>query len=169
MQFTKESILKIAMTQSAVDAGCKPEDFLRQENVIGAGSEASPAARKYLELPFACNLISYGSNIVASVSDDCREAVEAYLLRTPIAHCFETPVSTCLTRRLPERGFKPALWRSIFFPTRKSSVRFPVRICSASLQSRTSPRCTGGSGATPCAKNGRSWICSLWAPLTGKS
>lgn len=70
MQFTKESILKIAMTQSAVDAGCKPEDFLRQENVI-VRSEASPAARKYLELPFACNLISYGSNIVASVSDDC--------------------------------------------------------------------------------------------------
>lgn len=115
MQFTKESILKIAMTQSAVDAGCKPEDFLRQENVI-VRSEASPAARKYLELPFACNLISYGSNIVASVSDDCREAVEAYLLRTPIAHCFETPGIHLLDAALAGKGLQTCFMAEYFLP-----------------------------------------------------
>ena len=115
MQFTKESILKIAMTQSAVDAGCKPEDFLRQENVI-VRSEVSPAARKYLELPFACNLISYGSNIVASVSDDCREAVEAYLRRTPIAHCFEPPGIHLFDAALAGKGLQTCFMAEYFLP-----------------------------------------------------
>ena len=38
----------------------------RAENVI-AYSKKNPAARRYLELPLACNLISYGNNVVASI------------------------------------------------------------------------------------------------------
>lgn len=87
---TNGDILKIAMVQSAIDAGCQPEDFLRNENVVVL-SKDNPNARKYLKLPFDCNLISYGTNIVASVSAECRDAVNDYISRYPVEHCFETP------------------------------------------------------------------------------
>lgn len=63
---TNEEILRIAMQQSAADLDCKSEDFLKKENII-AISKKNNKARKYLDLPFDCNLVSYGNNIVASV------------------------------------------------------------------------------------------------------
>lgn len=56
VNFTNKSILQIAMQQSAVDANCNAEDFMCKENII-VTSAANPEARKYLTLPFACNLI----------------------------------------------------------------------------------------------------------------
>ena len=53
-----QQILQIAMAQSAIDSGCRAEDFLSPESrtVI---SRPSPDARRYLELPFFCDLTSY--------------------------------------------------------------------------------------------------------------
>ena len=69
MKLTNESIYQIAMQQSAIDANCKTEDFSRTENVITISKE-NELARKYLKLPHICNLISYGNNIVATVSEE---------------------------------------------------------------------------------------------------
>ena len=33
MRLTQEMIFETALRQSAIDANCRPEDFLRQENV----------------------------------------------------------------------------------------------------------------------------------------
>ena len=52
---TNEDILRVAMRQSAVDLGCNEEDFLNKENRIVI-SKKDNHARKYLELPFECNL-----------------------------------------------------------------------------------------------------------------
>ena len=89
---TQEQILSIALAQSAVDCGCAPEDFLRPENVI-VPSTPHPQARRYLELPFLCDLVSYGANIVASVSGPYGPIVRDYLDRygAHIEGCFETP------------------------------------------------------------------------------
>lgn len=63
---TNAEILAIALRQSAIDSSCAPDDFLSHQNktVISA---KHPEARKYLSLPFTCDLTSYGNNIVASV------------------------------------------------------------------------------------------------------
>lgn len=53
-------ILEIAMKQSAVDLNCRESDFEKSENVVVI-SEKNPAARRYLELPFDCNLVTYGA------------------------------------------------------------------------------------------------------------
>ena len=63
---TNKEILRTAMEQSAIDANCQAEDFMKTEHVI-VTSKKNPEARRYLELPLACNLISYGNNIVASM------------------------------------------------------------------------------------------------------
>ncbi len=66
---TNKDILNIAMKQSAVDSNCNADDFKSFENKVVISKE-NPNARKYLELPFYCDLTSYGNNIVASVSKE---------------------------------------------------------------------------------------------------
>lgn len=62
-----QEILQIALQQSAYDCNCRPEDFLSSQNLV-TQSKAHPLARKYLPLPFQCDFVSYGSNIVAQAS-----------------------------------------------------------------------------------------------------
>ena len=87
---TNSEILEIAMNQSAIDANCDINDFIRHDNVI-CESKKNPNARKYLQLPLPCNLISYGSNIVASIDMQYKDIVEEYINKYPIENCFETP------------------------------------------------------------------------------
>lgn len=49
MHMTNKNILEIAMRQSALDANCNAEDFIREDNVIVI-SAANSGARKYLNL-----------------------------------------------------------------------------------------------------------------------
>ena len=85
-----KDILRIAMEQSAVDMNCSAEDFTRPENVIAVSAKNS-GARIYLELPFICDMVTYGSNITASAGEEYIPAVKEYLAHAEIMHCFETP------------------------------------------------------------------------------
>lgn len=87
---TNRDILKIAMAQSAADLNCDAADFSAEENRV-ALSAPREDARKYLSLPFDCDLVSYGQNVVASVRPDIENIVRAYLGKYQAAHCFETP------------------------------------------------------------------------------
>lgn len=98
-KITNEEMLRIAMEQSAVDSGCKAEDFLSDENKVVI-SEKSDGARKYLKLPFLCDLASYGNNIVASVSPELKDIVTDYINAFPPYHCFETPNMLVLQEKL---------------------------------------------------------------------
>ena len=115
MQFTNDRILQIAMQQSAIDANCCADDFLREENIIAASRE-NPAARKYLTLPFACNLISYGNNIVASITEKYHSIVSDYINRFPVAHCFETPNLHVLDDAMLKEGFRVCFMAEYFLP-----------------------------------------------------
>lgn len=112
---TNADIKRIAMQQSAVDAGCCPEDFEKGENVVVL-SQNHPDARRYLTLPFDCDLISYGINIVASVSEECREAVTAYINKFPAEHCFETPNLHVLNDAMEKMGKRVCFMAEYFLP-----------------------------------------------------
>ena len=115
MRLTQEMIFGTALRQSAIDANCRPEDFLRQENVVVL-SQKDPAARKYLELPLACQLISYGNNIVASVEESCRKLAADYISRFPPYRCFETPHMHILDGGLREMGLRTCFMAEYFLP-----------------------------------------------------
>lgn len=100
---TKKQILEIAMKQSAADSNCDWRDFTNQQNKVVVSRE-SENARKYLELPFLCDLTSYGTNIVASVSPELGEFVTDYIHRFPVEHCFETPNLHVLMNRIRPLG-----------------------------------------------------------------
>lgn len=112
---TNQDIWRIALQQSAYDCNCKPEDFTKNENVI-TRSAAHPLARKYLPLPFACDMVSYGSNIVAQTSQEAEEAVRTYLENYPVAHAFETPSIHALDELLHPHGLKTCFMAEYFLP-----------------------------------------------------
>ena len=115
MRFTNEDILRIAMRQSAIDANCRADDFMKTENVV-VTSVPNPNARKYLALPLACNLISYGNNIVASVEEKYRGVVTDYISRFPVEHCFETPNLHVLNDELQKDGLRICFMAEYFLP-----------------------------------------------------
>lgn len=108
-------ILNIAMTQSAIDLNCSSEDFLSEENKIVI-SEENPDARRYLALPFACNLVSYGNNIVASVQKEYEDVVRNYINNYSVAHCFETPNMHVLNDEMQKYGLRVCFMAEYFLP-----------------------------------------------------
>lgn len=112
---TNQDILQIALKQSAIDLNCKSSDFMEERNKIVL-SKTHPDARKYLELPFACNLVSYGRNIVASVQEEWKEVVWDYIQQYPVEHCFETPNMHQLNDALQKGGQRICFMAEYFLP-----------------------------------------------------
>lgn len=112
---TNHEILKIAMAQSANDLCADASDFEKEENIIVLSMQ-SDNARKYLKLPFFCQLVSYGNNVVASVSPEFREIAEIYINKYPIEHLFETPNLHVLNDALMEKGQKICFMAEYFLP-----------------------------------------------------
>ena len=103
------------MAQSAIDLAADARDFEKSENVVVTSRE-SGGARRYLKLPFSCQLVSYGNNVVASVSPEFREITENYINKYPVEHLFETPHLHTLNEALMERGQKICFMAEYFLP-----------------------------------------------------
>ncbi len=132
---TNRKIREIARRQSAIDLNCEPDDFLSEENRL-AISAPHPEARRYLTLPFACNLVSYGSNIVASVNEETLETVKAYIETYPVEHCFETPNLHVLNESLSKFDLAVCFMAEYFLPDLNSLKELP---CGYELQLLTPP------------------------------
>jgi len=112
---TNQEILKIAMAQSARDLSADASDFEKCENVV-VTSRVSDGARRYLKLPFSCQLVSYGNNVVASVSPEFREIAENYINKYPVEHLFQTPHLHVLNEALTAKGQKLCFMAEYFLP-----------------------------------------------------
>ena len=119
-------ILRIALEQSAIDLNCRPEDFSRKENVV-VHSAANPAARRYLELPFICDLVSYGGNIVASVLPEYEGLVRGYIDRFIAYHCFETPNLHVLNDGFSPYGMRVCFMAEYWLPDLRKLEEKPCR------------------------------------------
>ena len=112
---TYREILQIAMNQSAEDIGCRADDFLSAENVT-VPFRMGPNARKYLQPPISCTLVSYGNNVVAASEDGLSDLVSEYVGRFTFYHCFETPHLLWLNERLASRGHKICFMSEYYLP-----------------------------------------------------
>lgn len=112
---TNQEMLRVAMAQSAIDLNCNGEDFLRSDNLV-VESTTHLEARKYLELPFYCNLVSYGHNIVASVDAEIKDVVRKYIDQYTGYHCFETPNMHVLNDELQKRNKRICFMAEYFLP-----------------------------------------------------
>ncbi len=112
---TNKDIWQIALNQSAYDCGCEPEDFISGENKIFV-SKKNDKARAYLPLPFECDLVSYGNNIVAQVSPRMMETVKKYIESQPAYRCFESPSVIRLNEELTKFDYKVCFMAEYFLP-----------------------------------------------------
>lgn len=112
---TNQEIYRIAREQSAIDSSCAAEDFLSRENKVVI-SQKHEQARKYLELPFFCDLTSYGTNIVASVSEKIAGETQRYIDRYAVEHCFETPNLYILNEALQKHEMAVCFMAEYFLP-----------------------------------------------------
>ena len=103
------------MKQSAEDIGCQAHDFLSDKNVIVPFC-LGKNARKYYKEPITCNLVSYGSNIVAATTEEVSDLVTEYIGKFEFYHCFETPNMHWLNERLVERGYKVYFMAEYYLP-----------------------------------------------------
>lgn len=129
--YTNKEILEIAMSQSAIDINCAKEDFLKKQNVIVEGI-LGKTARRYYQEPIACNLVSYGNNIVASTKNEYREIVKDYINKFSIYHCFETPNIHYLDEKMAPYSQKTCFMALYFLPDvnklGKSSCKYNLKI-----------------------------------------
>ena len=91
MSLNNQRILEIAQEQSAIDCSCAASDFTGPASRVHQ-SLASQNARRYLALPHLCDLVSYGSNVVACCAPELIPLLERFISDMPgPAACFETP------------------------------------------------------------------------------
>ena len=119
-------IHEVARRQSAIDLNCDPDDFLSDENRLVL-SAPHPQARRYLSLPFECNLVSYGINSVASVNEETQEIVKTYITAYPAAHCFETPNLHVLNEALSKLDLAVCFMAEYFLPDLNSLKELPCK------------------------------------------
>lgn len=115
LDMTNNEIMRIALQQSAYDCNCNPEDFQSDKSIVTL-SQAHPLARKYIPLPLRCDMVSYGSNIVAQTSPELKLLVEEYIRKYPMEHCFETPHLHALDEMLAPFGLKVCFMAEYFLP-----------------------------------------------------
>lgn len=134
----KQEIWAAAMRQSAIDLHCDPADFTCGHSVI-VESAPHPEARRYLELPFFCNLVSYGENVVASVAPQARDAVETYLAHCAPRYpwgCFETPGINMLADAFAPMGMRLCFMAEYFLP---DVERLRLHTCGYTVRLLTPP------------------------------
>ncbi len=112
---TNREIMETALLQSAEDISCNAADFLKTENVVVL-SKKNENARRYLSLPFSCQLVSYGNNVVASTAPALTEIVSDYIDRYEFYHCFETPNMIALQEKLTPFGLDICFMAEYFLP-----------------------------------------------------
>ena len=124
MRLRGQEILEIAMAQSAVDLGCEPEDFTRPWSVI-VDSVPAEGARAYLDLPFLCDMVSYGSNVVASIDPRLEGIVKRFLQQHDFSVCMASPDVLALDAALAAEGCRVWSMGEYFLPDVERLVPLP--------------------------------------------
>lgn len=112
---TNQDILRTATEQSALELGCRAEDFLRTEPLITQAA-IHPDARRYLQLPYPAYFVSYGSNVVAAVSPEYTEIVRSYLNSHKQMLCLSPPALSDLADAFAPLGCRPGFASEYWLP-----------------------------------------------------
>ena len=113
---TNTDILETALAQSAINCCCEPKDFFATENLVRVSQprEGLPA---YHEPPQVCDLVSYGSNVVACCTEALAEPVASWLDSLDAVHdAFETPELYRLNELLAPVGARVQYQAEYFLP-----------------------------------------------------
>jgi len=112
---TNKEMLEIAMQQSAMDIGCKREDFLSCNNVI-VPLNIGENAKAYYEKPIGANFISYGNNLVVGTNEKLSSVINEYINKFDYYHCFENPNMYWLNEKIKPLGYTVCFMAEYYLP-----------------------------------------------------
>ena len=113
---TNADVVRVALTQHAIDCCCEPDDF-RATHHVARAYHPTDGARAYLKLPLICYLVSYGSNVVACCAEELVDEVASWLaMERPLHYCFETPTLYSLNQVLEPHGAMACYQAEYFLP-----------------------------------------------------
>lgn len=113
---TNSEILKIAISQSATDSSCSPDDFTNGKKTVVI-SKKQDKARAYLELPHYLDITSYGRGIVASTRPELYDIALEYISSYTEYHCFETPNLHVLSQKIRPFGLDICFMAEYWLPS----------------------------------------------------
>lgn len=112
---TNQEIMEIALRQSAWDLQCGTEDFFKNEHVVVV-SKPESRKKKFMALVNACELVTYGTNVVASVSCELKDAVSGFLSGKDPERAFEPGSILELERTVRPLGYEVSFMGLNFLP-----------------------------------------------------
>ena len=121
---TNQDLLRIAMSQSAEDLGCRPDDFLSDKNVI-VPFRLGENAKKYYSLPIGASFVSYGNNIVASANEELYDLANTYINKFHFYHCFENPNMYWFNNELSPKGYGVCFMAEYYLPDLRTLKALP--------------------------------------------
>ena len=124
-------ILKIAKEQSALECGCRPDDFDSIDDTVCMFS-LREKSRVYYANDIACNFVSYGNGNVVSVKAQYVDIIEKFLEQNSGFKCFETPALLRLNELFVPTGHKVCFMAEYFLPDleclHKTDCKYEIRI-----------------------------------------
>lgn len=112
---TNREIMDIALEQSAWDLQCGVSDFFKTDPVIVI-SRPEKRKKKFMPEINACELVTYGTNVVASVAPEIRGIAENYLRGKDPERAFEMPGILEFTEALQPLGYEIAYMGQDYLP-----------------------------------------------------
>ena len=112
---TDKEILDIARMQSAWDLSCSLEDFSADQPVVVV-SKKDARKKKFMAEVNALEFHTYGTNVVASVSEEIKEDIIRFLSDKDPERAFEPKAIIELDRMLNGHGYEVAFMGLNFLP-----------------------------------------------------
>ena len=112
---TNREILDVALQQSAWDLQCEVTDFFRDEPVVVI-SKPEARRKKFMDPINACELVTYGTNVVASVVPEIEELIRQYLKGKDPERAFESPGIFALNKALLPFGYEVSFMGQDYLP-----------------------------------------------------
>ncbi len=98
-----EEILRVAMSQSAIDFNCLVNDFINKGNTVTI-SKLNGGRKKYYEEPLFCGFAFYGGGLVATVDERIKDYIESFMGRYSGYRCFDVPQLNLLNKEFNKYG-----------------------------------------------------------------
>lgn len=114
-KMTNREIMEAALLQSSWDLQCDAEDFFKDEPVVVI-SKPEKRKKKFMPEINALEMVTYGTNVVASVIDELKEIAETYLKGKDPERAFEAPGLFELNRALLPFGYEVSFMGQDYLP-----------------------------------------------------
>ncbi len=112
---TNREMMEIALQQSAWDLQCDTKDFSKDKPVVVI-SKPEKRKKKFMPEINAFEMVTYGTNVVASVIPELKEIAEAYLKDKDPERVFEAPGLFELNGALQPFGYEVSFMGQNYLP-----------------------------------------------------